>query len=314
MNIKQLNQLPIKEFLDKIGIAASYQKGESYWYISPIRGREQSPSFKVNTGLNRWYDYGIMQGGKLFDLAQRLDPNLDVSSLIEKINGLFLFEQQNPGARIFSLPIQPSVTIESGKPPAVIINEIKPLGNNPAISSYLQNRGIAVDLARHYCKEVYYQLGEKQYFAVGFENRSGGYELRSRYFKGSSSPKDITYIENGGKSICVLEGFMDFLSLLTLQKNTRQVHSDFLVLNSVSLADRSLDILTGYRNVFMYLDHDDAGKRVEEKYELAGLKTVDASGIYQGYKDLNEFLINQKPVRKEVKQRQEYKKSQGLGM
>jgi hypothetical protein len=314
MNIKQLNQLPIKEFLDKIGIAASYQNGESYWYISPIRGRENSPSFKVNMALNRWYDYGIMQGGKLFDLAQRLDPNLDVSCLIEKINGLFLFEQQNPGVRLFSVPIQPCVTAESNKTPAVVIKEIKPLGNNPAISSYLQNRGIAVDLARRYSKEVYYQIGEKQYFAAGFENRSGGYELRSRYFKGSSSPKDITYIENGGKSICVLEGFMDFLSLLTLQKNRRPVHSDFLVLNSVSLVDRSLDILAGYRNAFLYLDHDDAGKRVQEKYQLAGLKTVDASGIYQGYKDLNEYLINQKPVQKEVKQRQEYKKSQGLGM
>lgn len=128
---------------------------------------------------------------------------------------------------------------------------------------------------------MYYQLEDRQYFAAGFENRSGGYELRNPYFKGSSSPKDITHIENGGKSICVVEGFMDFLSLLTLRKNLHPVQSDFLVLNSVSLAEKSLDVLKDYQNVFLYLDHDNAGKKTQEKYQLAELNTVDTSGIYK---------------------------------
>lgn len=35
----------------------------------------------------------------------------------------------------------------------------------------------------------------KWYFAVGFANRSGGYEIRNKYLKGSISPKEITHIK-----------------------------------------------------------------------------------------------------------------------
>ncbi len=312
MNIKQLNQLPITDFLSKMGIEPSYKRGESQWYVSPIREPEHSPSFKVNTAINRWYDYALMQGGKLFDLAERLYPNQDASNLLEKLNSLFLFEQQTPNPSLTSKPIWQSVTEKRVNATAITINEIKPLGNNPAITTYLENRGIPLDIARPYCKEMYYQLEDKQYFAVGFENRSGGYELRNAYFKGSSSPKDITHIENGAKSICVVEGFMDFLSLLTLQKNIHPIRSDFLVLNSVGLADRSLDILESYRSIFLYLDHDNAGRKTQEKYESARLKTVDASIIYKQYKDVNEYLISQKLSQKEVKKQQTFKKSGGL--
>ena len=192
--------------------------------------------------------------------------------------------------------------------PAIIISEIKSLGNNPAITNYLECRGIALDTARPYCKEVYYQLDNKQYFTAGFENRSGGYELRNLYFKGSSSPKDITHIQNGSKSVCVLEGFIDFLSLLTLQKSIHPIRSDFLILNSVSMAEKSLDTLKVYRNVFLYLDLDSAGRKTQEKYQSAGLKTVDASGIYENFKDINDYLMDQKLSRKEVQQ-QAVKKS-----
>jgi hypothetical protein len=312
MNIKQLNQLPITDFLSKIGIEPSYKRGESQWYVSPIREPEHSPSFKVNTAINRWYDYALMQGGKLFDLAERLYPNQDTSSLVEKLNSLFLFEPQNQDLSLTVKPIWQGVTEKRVNAPAITINEIKSLGNNPAITTYLESRGIPLNIARSYCKEVYYQLEERQYFAAGFKNRAGGYELRNAYFKGSSSPKDITHIPNGNKSICVLEGFMDFLSLLTLQKNTHPVRSDFLILNSVSLADRGLDVLKDYQTVFLYLDHDHAGKKVQEKYQAAGLKTVDASGIYNEFKDINDYLMNQKFRKKEVKQQQTFKKSGGL--
>jgi hypothetical protein len=306
MNIKQLNQIPISDFLDKIGVVASYQKGENYWYISPVREPEHTPSFKVNNKINRWYDYGIQQGGKLFDLAQKLNPDLDASSLISKISDIFLFEQQQS----FTRPIYPHVQPEKSISSAIVISEVRPLGGNKAITAYLQNRGIDLMASKRYCEEVYYQIEGKDYFAAGFKNRSGGYELRSQYFKGSSSPKDISHIENGNWSVCVMEGFMDFLSLLTLRKES-QVRSDFLILNSVSFVDRSMDILKDYKNVFLYLDHDNAGRKALEKYEAAGLNTIDSSGTYQKFKDLNEYLLDQDTRQQEQNQRRDLKKSRG---
>lgn len=311
MNIKQLNELAIIDFLSKIGIEPSYTKGENHWYLSPIREPEHSASFRVNMSINRWYDYALMQGGKLFDLAERLFPNLDAASLVEKINGLFLFGQQSHPATILSQPIRQSVTEKRPNIPAIIIRDIKPLGNNPAINSYLATRGISLDLARPYCREVYYKIGDYNYFAAGFENRSGGYELRSEYFKGSTSTKDITHIEKGHKSVCVVEGFMDFLSLLELRKS-EPVRSDFVVLNSVSLADRSLDILRNYRTVFVYPDHDAAGSRLLEKFEHAKINCVDASGIYKDYKDLNQMLVASKQLEKQPLHQHRHRKSRGL--
>jgi 5S rRNA maturation endonuclease (ribonuclease M5) len=312
MNIKQLNELPITDFLSKIGIEPSYTKGENHWYLSPIREPEHSASFRVNMSINRWYDYALLKGGKLFDLAERIFPNLDASGVVKKINGLFLFEQQNHPVTILSQPIRQSVTEKQRNTPAITIRDIKPLGNNPAISSYLASRGIFLDLARPYCKEVYYKIGDYNYFAAGFENRSGGYELRSEYFKGSTSPKDITHIEQGNKSVCVVEGFIDFLSLLSLRQ-PEPVRSDFVILNSVSLAERSLDILRNYRTVFVYPDHDAAGSRLLEKFEQAKINCIDASGVYQDYKDLNQMLVAIKAPEEQVRQ-QRPKRSQGLRM
>ncbi|OJV19720.1 MAG: hypothetical protein BGO21_21905 [Dyadobacter sp. 50-39] len=140
--------------------------------------------------INRWYDYALMQGGKLFDLAERLFPNLDASGVVEKINCLFLFERQNHPATILSQPIRQSVTEKQPNIPAIIIRDTKPLGNNPAINGYLAARAIPLEIAHPYCKEVYYRTGDNNYFAAGFENRSGGYEWKIRCHRPPHSVAD----------------------------------------------------------------------------------------------------------------------------
>ncbi|MNL66153.1 hypothetical protein D3C87_1905730 [compost metagenome] len=109
-----------------------------------------------------------------------------------------------------------------------------------------------------------------------------------------------------------MEGFTDFLSLLTLRK-PEPVRSDFVVLNSVNMADRSLDILRSYRTVFVYPDHDATGTKLLEKFEHAGINCVDASGIYQNYKDLNHMLVASKQRDEQIRQAAP-KRSRGLRM
>ena len=309
MTCQQANEISIVEFLKNYNFHPAYIRGYDFWYFSPLRD-EKTPSFKVNDALNVFYDHGEGKGGNLIDLGCLL-LKCNVKELLSILDeNSFFFHQQvflKGPARI------PDTVNQIREDPKIVINHVKPLGNNPAISDYLNSRGISVAIAKPYCREIYYQLGDKNYFAVGFENRSGGYELRNAFFKGSSSPKDISHIENSNRSVCVLEGFMDFLSLLTLRKES-PVRSDFLILNSVSFVDRSMDILKNYRNVFLYLDHDHAGRKALEKYEAAGLNTIDASGTYQKFKDLNEYLLDQQPRQQEQNQRKDLKKSRGLGL
>ena len=58
-----------------------------------------------------------------------------------------------------------------------------------------------------YCYEVSFTNSDnkKTYKAIGFKNNAGGFELRNEYFKGSSSPKYVTYFDNNAKSIAVFE-------------------------------------------------------------------------------------------------------------
>lgn len=164
---------------------------------------------------------------------------------------------------------------------------IEPL-NNKILLNYLKERGICSDVALPNCEEVRYTLHGKRYFSIGFRNISGGYELRSRLFKGSMSPKDISLIDNGSDTCNIFEGFIDYLSWMVLGLGCGD---DYLVLNSVALLERSYGFLDKYDRVNCYLDRDEAGRRtLEALRKRYGNKVEDCSSLYKGFKDLNEYL------------------------
>ena len=98
--------------------------------------------------------------------------------------------------------------------------------------SGLRERCINIEIARQHCQEVHYSANGKAYFAVGFRNDAGGYELRNKYFKGCTS-KEITSMKTSSDACQLFEGFMDYLSFLTM-KNWQQPKTDVIVLNSLS--------------------------------------------------------------------------------
>ena len=55
MNIEDVKQIPIADYLHSLGYSPVKQQGNGLWYKSPLR-EEHEPSFKVNTDRNLWYD------------------------------------------------------------------------------------------------------------------------------------------------------------------------------------------------------------------------------------------------------------------
>ena len=278
LSCNKAKHIPIAEYLTKQGIIPVYIKGNDYWYQSPLRD-EKHPSFKVNTKLNAWYDHGTGEGGSIIDLGIRLH-GCSISEFLQILASTDAYLSFH----------QPDLAI-SGKvkeEPKIIIKEVTSI-NSFSLISYLKQRGISLSSATRYCKEVHFNITDRNYYAVGFPNRSGGYELRNSWFKGSSSPKDISFIDNGSKSVCLFEGFIDFLSLLELKQH-RQSPVNFLILNSVSLLSRSLDILKNHQEVFLLLNNDPAGKEATEKIKESGLEGIDAGKFYKDFKDINEYL------------------------
>jgi DNA primase len=279
MNCKQIKNVSIIDFLARIGIQPKNVKNGSMWYNSPLRN-ESTPSFKVNHYLNAWYDFGIGEGGGILDLVMKLNRT-DIAGALEILN-----KQSHPIPQFFSSHVQ---NIES----KIQIENIRQL-HHYGLLQYLYERRISYTTAVHFTKEAYYKVNGKKYFALAFENDKGGFELRNKYFKGSSSPKTITTIKGFSKAVNIFEGFIDFLSALE-HYNIRKPSNTTIVLNSISNLESALEILPKYERINLYLDNDDAGKRatniIESKF--GDVKSF-AETIYPDYKDFNEMLQKSK--------------------
>ena len=159
------------------------------------------------------------------------------------------------------------------------------------MKEYLENRKIYHYENEPNLKEVHYEINGKKYFGIGFQNRSNGFEIRSKYCKVAIEKKDITLIKlvKGYKNkLRIFEGFFDYLSFINKFKSD----SDFLILNSVAMINRCDEILLKYQEIDLLFDNDSTGdsytKSTLEKFKNA----KDCRAFYKDFKDLNEWLIN----------------------
>lgn len=56
MDILTAKQIRIEDYLHSLGHTPVRRQGVNLWYRSPLR-QEKEASFKVNTGINCWYDF-----------------------------------------------------------------------------------------------------------------------------------------------------------------------------------------------------------------------------------------------------------------
>ncbi len=290
MTIQEAKQIRIADYLQSLGYTPVKQQGKSLWYKSPLR-EEAEASFKVNTELNQWYDFGIGKGGNIIALAQELYQSDHVPYLLDRI------AEQTPHIR----PVSFSFRQQSSEPSFQQL-EIREL-THPALFRYLQERGINTALAKPECKELHFINNGKPYFAIGFPNVAGGYEVRNRFFKGCIAPKDISHIRQQGetrKKCLVFEGMTDYLSFFTLRmKNCPTMpdldRQDYVILNSVSNVSKAIDALHGYERIHCLLDNDEAGARAYQELRKEFPDRIrNFSDNYRGYKDLNDYLCGKR--------------------
>ncbi|MDB9190480.1 toprim domain-containing protein [Parabacteroides distasonis] len=298
MTINDAKQIKLADYLQSLGYTPIKQQGKSLWYKSPLRN-ETDASFKVNTELNQWYDFGIGKGGNIIALAAELYHSENVAYLLARIAertpyirpATFSFSEQQTSNHSFE---------------DIQVGEL----SSPALIAYFQERGINIELAKRECKELRFEYNGKPYFAIGFPNMAGGYELRNRYFKGCLAPKDITHIRQQGepRAACYLfEGFMDYLSYLTIRANDhpeepRIEAQDYMVLNSVTNLSKAERLLRPYSRIGCFLDNDQAGQTaVESLKKMFGGRLRDMSKHYAEHKDLNDYLRHRIQAKQTVK-------------
>ena len=232
--IDAVRRMPLADFLARLGHEPVRRSGNELWYLAPYRG-ERTPSFRVNVAKQLWYDFGLGKGGDIFTLAGEFIGSGDFMEQVKFIAGT-----SNMQIAEFDKPTY----IPKQTEPAFEGVEAVPLFRSP-LTDYLAERGIPYAVASRYCCRLNYGVRGKRYFAVGFPNVAGGYEIRSRFFKGCVPPKDVSLVKAEGSpaDVCsVFEGFMDFLSAATLGLEK----GDCLVLNSVANVEKAMRYLDGY--------------------------------------------------------------------
>ena len=290
-DLSTIKRYPIVEYLERKGIKPMRRTPSYAMYRSPLR-METHPSFKVDTRKNLWIDYAEGRGGSIIDLCMRLE-GCTLSEAIRRL-GQNASDNITYSARKDFVPnnLQPAMAA-NGARRLIEISDTLP----PHLQEYLtKERCIDLEKAMPFLKCVSYEVRGQRYQAIGFANRSGGYELRdNQSFKGTVAPKDITpifsKITNQTQPTCVFEGFMDFLSFLSMKE---EVTSACLVLNSVSNTIKAIRYMNtqGISSIRTFLDNDDAGRRAVQEFAGAGFHVEDMSIHYKDFKDLNEFHVS----------------------
>jgi hypothetical protein len=275
LTCERARAFPIEKALAKLGHFPAKTTPKEAWFLSPFRSEIQA-SFKVCKKLNRWYDHGAGKGGNVIDLMCLINKSSVKETLI------FIGQELTS----FSFHRQPDFKGQELVEDKVNITSVKPI-SHPALSGYIKSRRIDMEITNRYSKEVHYTFKGKPYFAIGLKNESGGWELRNKYLKNCTAPKNVTHIKNGHKKLTVTEGMFDLLSIIgyigALERET-----DFLILNSTVFIEKIKLISEGYATVELYLDNDTNGKSATETLmENGGAK--DMSEMYKGYKDMNEW-------------------------
>jgi DNA primase len=283
LSVAQAKEIDLVDLLAAIGHQPQKVRNHDHWYLSPFR-EEKTASFKVNRKLNVWFDFGEGKGGNLIDFGIQYF-RCSVGELLDKLAQLpdqnFSFHPQKMAGE--------KKAPDDGK---ILILDERRLVAQPLLQ-YLQKRCIPVEIAEPFCREIDFLLYGKKHTAIGFQNDAGGYELRNLNFKGSSSPKQATFINNKQDQIAVFEGFFSFLSLQTI--NRQQTHSltNFLILNSLSFFQQERQKMEEHQHVHLFLDRDTAGRKfTEEALQWDKTKYIDRSPFYQNRKDLNDWLVH----------------------
>ena len=274
MNCKSIKEkVSVRTVLESFGKFPAKENPKTAFYIALDR-EEKKPSLFVDFEKNMAFDFGTGKGYDAISLVQQIKK----CSVSDALKYLSQFTVSNGY-------LTPEATRDTtSKYRITEIQEVR----HPALVDYLKSRKVLEQ--KDLVKEIHYELGGKLGFGIGFQNNSGGFEIRNAYSKICLGKKDISFIqtETGHKEIALFEGFFDYLTFRNLEKDNIP-SCDYLVLNSTAMFFKTEEILREYDKILLFLDNDNNGVSLKNKIKSLYPDVEDCSLIYHDCKDLNEW-------------------------
>lgn len=281
MNIREIKER--YTCLDYLGKPAK-KTANGFLYSAPWR-TDSHPSLSVTANGRGWHDMATGEHGSVIDLVMRCLNSRDVRRACEEL------EHQRPGSFSFSQ----SILEENGekkKEGSFQKFEVVKLQSR-GLFAYLYQRKVNIDIAKQFLQEAHYSFneGDSYLYALAYPNDLGGYELRSSFFKGGTTPKGITtHLNRENAPVIVFEGFFDMLSFATLCGGVKH---NYVVLNSIAMKEAAIKALKALRNqVYLCLDNDKAGDDITAWFLQQLPSVIDIRERFAPAKDVNEYLIN----------------------
>ena len=266
--------------LDYLGKPVKKTKN-GFLYRAPWR-EDTHPSLSVTANGKGWHDLATGAHGSVIDLVMHSLNTTDVCRACEEIL------RHDPGSFSFFQPMLDDG--EKKKEDSFTKFEIIKL-QSKGLFAYLYQRKIDLQIAKQFLKEAHYSFkeGDSYLYALAYANDKGGYELRSKLYKGGSSPKWITtHLDLGNAPTVVFEGFFDMLSFATL---CGEVRHNYIVLNSIVNVPAAIEVLRSMEcKVLLCLDNDQGGNDATRQMINALPSAIDIRSRFAPAKDVNEYL------------------------
>lgn len=266
--------------LDYLGKPVKKTKN-GFLYRAPWR-EDTHPSLSVTANGKGWHDLATGAHGSVIDLVMHSLNTTDVCRACEEIL------RHDPGSFSFFQPMLDDG--EKKKEDSFTKFEIIKL-QSKGLFAYLYQRKIDLQIAKQFLKEAHYSFkeGDSYLYALAYANDKGGYELRSKLYKGGSSPKWITtHLGIGNAPTVVFEGFFDMLSFATL---CGEVRHNYIVLNSIVNVPAAIEVLRSMEcKVLLCLDNDQGGNDATRQMINALPSAIDIRSRFAPAKDVNEYL------------------------
>jgi hypothetical protein len=306
LNAKELKeQASIFDLLSRLGFEPVKKYGKEYMYRSMLRDGDNTPSFSVDDKIGGWYDHGTGKGGNIIDFGLAFWSNLTFNEVVEKIQTACNIQADHPKREC-----RPRLAVKVRN---YSVQQTKDIGTHPAITNYLRERGI-FDIAVGKLREVYYSVQDdngvkKGFFAAGWQNERGSWEVRNKYFKGCLGSKALSFIPGDAKHAVLFEGYLNYLSWLAENQHATQ---SIIILNTLSLLSQGIERAKEFSSIDVFFDRDPSGFQASRKFISALPYASDRSSAFEGFNDYNDKLVSS--LRSTVPQGPFERKRSGYGI
>lgn len=259
------------------------KKGRDYFF------RNNENKFSVND--NGYYNFKNNEGGKILKAVMSFENKTwkEALEFLRNFNGnnLTTIAERKKDFKTRENNYYSEVKIQyTGLP------------NNEKLLKYFEERGISKSVLEENTFQIHYSNNGRNYFGIGLENNSGGYEIRNPFVKTKLGKSDISEIKGSKKEIILFEGMTDLLSFLQLQKiNNNKNNRTLISLNSITNTDNFLNAYKNYDGkIFLCLDGDSGGNFATRRIlsEFSAKNIQDIRSFYNisetANNDLNDYL------------------------